>query len=479
MLEAPEPAQLRDRGAPAGNLPPPVLLRKFDPFPLLTVPLLVLVFVLPARFVLPALGAAGRPAILYATGLMLLWLLTWSRPGGLPAGRNPVRWLIGLYLVAQLLTYAAGFDRGLPMLEASSADRWLLLSLATAGIALFVCDAAPSRRELDRVLQRATVAGGVTALIGALQFLLGLDVTRYMQLPGLSPNRALIGISERGDGFSRVAGSASHYIEFGVILAMLLPLALHFAIYADTSGRRVRRWLLVALLGSSLPFSVSRSGVLAATVAFGVLFAVWPWRMRLNAVVLALAAVAVYRVLQPGLLGTIRSLFSNASDDPSVQGRTDDYSIVFTYVGERPWFGRGAGTFMPERYILLDNQYLNTLASQGVVGLAALLLLTLGAYWLARSVRLRGADDETRHLAQALAASVMAAVVVSTTFDSLSFTGFTCLLFLVIGAAGALWRLDRTRDADLVSSVTARGPFVAESWRLGHDAAARRDRAGT
>ena len=76
----------------------------------------------------------------------------------------------------------------------------------------------------------------------------------------------------------------------------------------------------------------------------------------------------------PGLLGTLRSLFLHASSDPSVKGRTNDYTVVFQYVGERPWFGRGPGTFLPGRYILLDNQFLGALVATGVVGVIARVL---------------------------------------------------------------------------------------------------------
>ena len=419
-----------------------LLLRRHDAFALLIGPMLLLIFVLPARLVLAPLGAAGRPAILYATGLALVWLLVFPR-GGQRLGKQPVRWLVGVYFAVQLLTYAAGFDRGLPALEARSADRWLLMSVAVAGLALFVADGVPDRAALDRLLRRVLAGGGVMALIGSLQFLIAFDVTQYLKVPGLKANRDLIGIGERGDGFARIAGTASHYIEFGVVLAMLLPLAIHYAFFARPGGQRARRWMLVALLGSAVPFSVSRSGVLGAAVAFLVLFTVWPWRLRLNALVVSGIAVVGYRLLQPGLLGTIKSLFTNAGDDPSVQGRTDDYTVVFAYIRSRPWFGRGAGTFMPERYILLDNQLLYTWVTQGIVGLVALLLLAFGAYWTARSVRLRGATDEDRHLAQALAAGVLSGFVVSITFDALSFTTFTCLFFLLIGCVGALFRLDR------------------------------------
>ena len=449
-----------------------MLLRRQDAVALLMAPMLVLIFVLPARLVLAPLGAAGRPAILYATGLGLVWLLAIPR-GGYRTGHQPVRWLIGVYFAAQLITYAAGFDRGLPGLEARSADRWLLMSAAVAGLAVFVADGVPDRLALDRLLRRILLGGAVMASVGSLQFLVGFDLTQYLRIPGLKANRDLIGIGERGEGFARIAGTASHYIEFGVVLAMLLPLGIHYALFAERRAERVRRWSLVVLLGSAVPFSVSRSGVLAAAVACLVLFSVWPWRLRYNAVIVGSIAVVGYRLLQPGLLGTIHSLFSNAGDDPSVQGRTDDYAVVFAYIRDRPWFGRGAGTFMPERYILLDNQFLNTWVSQGLVGLAAFALLLLGTYWTARSVRLRAVAEEDRHLAQALAAAISSGIAVSATFDSLSFTTFTCLLFLLCGCVGALWRLHPRAGLNTLQRAEDRGTRVAPPWMAPADSVPR------
>jgi len=109
---------------------------------------------------------------------------------------------------------------------------------------------------------------------------------------------------------------------------------------------------------------------------------------------------------------------------------------------ERPWLGRGAGTVMPERYILLDNQIYGTLVASGILGLAALVALFLVPYFLARSVRLRAGSEEARHLGQALAAVMPAGLLASATFDSFSFATFVGVTFVVVGAIGALWRLE-------------------------------------
>src|SRR5699024_3215410 len=57
------------------------------------------------------------------------------------------------------------------------------------------------------------------------------------------------------------------------------------------------------------------------------------------------------------------------------------------------------------------------------------------------SVRFRAAEQETRHLGQALAATVPAAFMASGTFDSFSFSTFTGTMFIVVGTIGALHRI--------------------------------------
>lgn len=202
---------------------------------------LALQFLIPARLVITGMGAAGRPSVALGLLMMVLWAMSALRPGGLPAGRQPVRWIIGVYVATQLIGYAAGFDR-LPLpIEARSADRWIILTFAMAGIALAVADAPRRRRELDVVLRTLVVLTAVMAFVGVLQYLRLIDLTQYIRIPGLSQNAALIGQSARGTGnYARVAGTANHYIEFGVVLSLVAPIALHYAMFPRPGA--TRRW---------------------------------------------------------------------------------------------------------------------------------------------------------------------------------------------------------------------------------------------
>lgn len=409
---------------------------------------LLLQFLIPARLVIGGLGAVGRPSVAVGILLAFLWCVSMRLPDRSPAGRQPVRWLLAGYLAVQLVGYAVGYDRLLPQIEANSADRWLIFTVAMVGVALAVADGLVTRRELDVLLRTLVALTAVMACVGILQFMRVVDLTQYIRIPGLRHNSALIGVSARGDGdFARVAGTANHYIEFGVVLALVLPLALHYAFFAPPGRARVWHWASVGLIASAIPLSISRSAVVTVATTLTLLAVVWTWRRRYNVLVVALVGTAAFHVVNRGVLGTIRSLFTNMDNDPSVQNRIADRDFVERMVESRPWLGRGAGTVIPERYVLLDNQIYGTVVAGGILGLAALLALFVVPYVMARSIRLRGGTEETRHLGQALAVVMPGGLIASATFDSLSFATFVGVTVVVVGAIGALWRLEGMRPS--------------------------------
>lgn len=409
----------------------------------LTIVFLALQFLIPARLVISGMGAVGRPSVAMGLLFAFLWCLSALRPGGLPLAPQPVRWLIGIQFAVQLVGYAIGMYRIPVVVEASAGDRWIVFMVAMAGVALLIADGVQTRAQLDRILRVTVALTTFMAVVGILQYLRIVDLTRYVRIPGLSPNRALLGTGSRGDmSLARVAGTANHYIEFGVVLGLVLPIALHFALFAAKRGSsRAFAWLQVALIAAAIPMSISRSAIITTAIALALLFSVWNWRLRYGFLVIAGASMVGFYFLTRGLVGTILALFTYAGSDPSIQNRLSDQATVFALWHQSPVFGRGAGMIIPERYILLDNQFFVTLIAGGLVGALAFIALFVAPYLMARSVRLRAPQEEDRHLGQALAATFPAALVASFTFDSFSFATFTGLLFVLIGAVGALWRL--------------------------------------
>lgn len=442
-------------------LPHQATVREYAPFVVLAT-YLTLVFLIPTRLVFPPLGAAGRPVVIVGVALLILWALVACVRRGLPAGPQPIRWVVLGYLATQIVGYVAGYSRGLPQLEANSADRWMIATFAMVGVALCFTDGPRSRRQLDLLLRFLLGLGVFAALVGVAQYFAGFDLQQYLRIPGLQPISSLLEATERGYGVTRISGMAQHYIEFGVVLAALVPIGIHYALYAQNRGQAWRRWAVVAVIAGAVPLSVSRSGIVALITSVVVLAVVWSWRLRYNALVIGAVGVVLFRAVSPGIIGTLRALFMSAEQDPSVQGRTEDYQVVFPMIYDHLLLGRGAGTFMPERYVLLDNQFLYTLVSTGLVGLAGFVCLFIGSMALARSIRRRAAMGEDRHLAQALCAAIAACLVTSFTFDSFSFVQFTSVLFVLLGVVGALWRLSGTRlSSPAVTTKDGRGRVMA------------------
>jgi O-antigen ligase len=402
----------------------------------------VLAFFIPARYVVHGIGAVGTPANLVGVGLMVLWLLNNMASAPRPRGCRPVRIVVTIYLMAILITYAGGFARGMFQDETNNATRFAIETFALSGIALVAAEGIANRARLEVLLQRIVYGTAFMGFTGILEATTPYDLAKYLHFPGLVLNGSLIANGSRGaEDFARVAGTASHYIEYGVVLGMCLPLAIHLAIFSKTRGRRQANWLLTAIISFGVPFAVSRAAAVAVVIAVLVLASCWTWRARFDALVIAAVGAVAMKFAKPGLLGTIRSLFLNANSDPSISGRTTDYASSFFYIGQRPIFGRGAGSYLPERYRVLDNQMLLTTIESGVVGLTAFVLLFIAGVALAHRVAKMSPDPETRHLGYAILAAFPVGFITSFFFDSLSFNIFSIVFFLYLGIAGALWRL--------------------------------------
>lgn len=398
----------------------------------------LLTLLVPSRYVLAPIGAVGTPAKVVALGALLWWSVSrFDRNVGAHHGQQPMRPALLFYLWWMLVTLALGWLRALTDVEASSSIRTAITLAALGGVALLAADGIQSRQRLETLLRRIVTLGAVAASIGILQYV-GQDVVPYLRLPGLESNAELISVAERSS-FPRVSGTAVHAIEFGAMIAVISPFALHFALF--DRHRQGRAWATAIIVLAAIPVAVSRSAILGIAVALGVLAVRWTWNQRLLLGVLGMGLIALTRALAPGLLGTLRSLFLWWGADDSIAGRTKDYAAVYSYVSDSPWVGRGLGTFEPSQYFFLDNEWLMTMLGTGIVGLVALFLIFALAMSCARGVVLRSLDPETQHLGQAFVAALASLALLFGTFDALSFNIAAGLFFLLAGAAGAFWRL--------------------------------------
>jgi O-antigen ligase len=414
-----------------------------------------LLYALPATLIVPELTYAGRPALLVAFLLWCWWLLAHLNPRLVMVGPQPMRWAALAYLASVLLSYVAGMQRGLPQLEANGQDFTLILTLEFLGVVMMAADGIRNWDRLLGVLRVFMWSAGIMALIAIIQATTKVNVAEFIRLPGLQLKGELADFQPRGDGgLYRVAGTATHYIEFSVVMAMAVPFAIHFARFASSRRARLAAGFVALLITASIPMAVSRTGVLAlGTAVVVMLIAAWNWRTRFNVLVIGMGIVGMLVVSRPGLLGTIKSMFASAESDPSITGRTDDYAYVGNWFAQRPWLGRGPGTLIPDLYLILDNQWLYTLVTGGIIGVAAFAMLHITGITLAWIALRRSTLPEDRHLCAALIAAQVISMLVSATFDSLSFTTFSFTLALTCGVSGAVWRMTHPHRTVRTSTV--------------------------
>ena len=400
------------------------------------------VMVIPSDTVIRAVGAGGYPAGL--VGLFAFAAFVAATILGLHNPlqyRHPVRSVICLLWIAALASYALMDRSTLSVIEAASADRLLMQLAVITGIALVAAECLTSLFEVRRVLRALVWGGAFCGAVAALQFWVSLDLAPYLrELPGFSLNFENAGILDRA-ALNRVAGTAIHPIELGVVAGMLLPLAIHLAMYDTDRSARVR-WAPVVLIGIAIPTSVSRSAILSITLALAVFVVLMPARQRLVGLCAVPFALCAVFMSAPGIIGTLTSFFQAGTSDPSVATRVDDYPMAERLVQQAPWFGHGPGTYIPDNaFDIFDNQYLKTAVELGLVGLVALVAYLALPVIFALIARRHSRDPELRMLCAALAGAALAATVCSFTFDSLSFPMFSNVSALVIGLIGACWRL--------------------------------------
>lgn len=414
----------------------------------------VVALVIPASLVVSGpLRSNGWPARLIVFWIAAMIVLGWiaRRRVGEHAPAEPARiapvevgaWLLLLGLSTSL---AATGLRELTELESAGSIRFALVLIPLTILAIGVSTLADARR-CDQIVAGLLTGAAIGAVIAIAQFVVPFQWDQVLQLPGLEAADTG-GTGSRG-GFARIRGASAHPIELGVICGAALPMGVHLARFGRSRNARVLASLATLVLIVSIPLSVSRSGVIVAILAIAVYAVTLNTRQRLSALVLAVAGLTVFRAAVPGLLGTVRAIFTGASSDDSVTGRTDDYALVNELWTDRPLFGFGLGTFRPEEYFFLDNQYLMSLVEGGITLLVVTVLSFVLSFASARGAARRATTAADASRAQAVGAAIVAIAVSGAFFDLFSFAQITVVTFLLAGVAGALWRDGVRRGAPL------------------------------
>jgi O-antigen ligase len=276
------------------------------------------------------------------------------------------------------------------------------------------------------------------------EFVLKRSLTDWIQIPGFVSNTAAGELTTRGD-FVRPAATASHPLELAAVMVVALPFALQQAFHSP--GKKAwKRWLPVAVITVSSVMTVSRTSIVGLVLVAVALLPTWDFRRLSRAVLVAIPALAAFPVLLPGLGGTVIGLFTamlNGGDN-STNSRTATSDSVNGLIAERPWFGRGPGTYLPLLYRYTDNQYLLGMLELGIVGVLAILVIYILTVHLGAAGRRRLTEPARRETGQGFVAVGFVMLVVTATFDTLSFPMVAGSVFLMLGLAGAYYGAARS-----------------------------------
>ncbi len=268
---------------------------------LISVYVVFLIFIPPSLIIGP-LGAFGSPATLTGLLCLALWVVNKLLPhGAFAPRRQPIYLAVTLYVCVLLSSYLWAHVHYMAPDQATGADNFMLINAARLGVLLLAADSLRTVDDVRYVLKWLTRMAAVSATVALLQFLTSFDPVLYLQkIPPLTVNSELTSYASRG-AFERVAGTASHPLEFGTMAAMVVVHAINRMFHERE--HKVLHVLMVGVIAMGIPISISRSALLSAAIVLIWLIAASPPQRRRQLVAIVFAFVGVVFIAVPGLLG--------------------------------------------------------------------------------------------------------------------------------------------------------------------------------
>ena len=294
-------------------------------------------------------------------------------------------------------------------------------------------------------------------IFGAL-LIVGLLVSAHALWQYFTGDLSRVGfISSTGAVEYRVASFFPHPNQLAGFVVLFVPLSV--GLYSVFESRLAKAACVVLpLLALPAAIVTYSRGVLVALVALVLVLArskrAWP----------AIAAAAVVVVLLAPSTWQDRVADAGRLDRPEIATRLDFWDAALSMFQAHPVLGVGLNSF-DVAYVDLDttgrtflpgsglappesahNLYLNTLAEQGLVGIAALLLLILAAGRMVLALR-RSSDPRIRNFGLGLLGAGIA-LLVSNLFDVTFVDPKTSMLvWTLLGVGAALQRIDARSGA--------------------------------
>ena len=255
-------------------------------------------------------------------------------------------------------------------------------------------------------------------------------------------------------------GPTIHPLAVAQLIAMVVPFAIVGGLYASTRGRKLLYLTATLILLAGVFATQRKTGPLVLAAGILTIVAFRPREMLRVAPAGVLLLLAI-PLVAPSALGSVRDQLAPgaATSTLSSRDRLSDYEAIGPEVLNHPAIGRGWQTYDPERYRVLDNEYLSILIGNGWLGVAAFALLLLAALVVcARTIRT--GDPDRAPPALAAAATVTMMIVASATFDTIAFAVVPYAFCLFLGLAAACAPVEE----GALARIAAR--FRPPSWAL-------------
>ncbi len=413
--------------------------------------MIVSAFVIPTRF-----GLVGFSLVM-ASGLLGLGLWFAGRVvSGPPRSRlfGTIDIIAFIFLLAQLVSYTNAAINARSENLVAKGDLELVLILTYLGMLLFAMEVVTVERQIYWLVNLLLLGASFMALVGILEFAFNTQLAEYLRPPGFTvpPEEARGALfAPQRLGLTRVFGTAQGSIEFAAVLSACLPLAIFDAFGGPTRTARRIGALATVLILVAVPLSVSRTGVVGVLVGLIVTYFGLDKEMRSKLLRRGAVLVVAGMVVVPASVNVFYQVvvdFAAQDENLDVSGRSDDYSIVRAIILERPILGSGLATFVPTearivesrrvRTLFLDNQYLGTLVTSGLVGLGALIALPVGGWFVSRASKRRTENDRMRLLAHCGGASLLVHAVTWALYDAFAFRTAGTTFFLTLAIVGSV-----------------------------------------
>jgi hypothetical protein len=384
-----------------------------------------------------SLWLPGAPSLLLVDRLVLLafviGLVVRIRRGEVSVDSlRPTRIHVVLlvYLAASFATGVALAGSDVPL--KASLHIWLGV---LDQLVLFVVVLAVARTIGPRRVARTVVAlVVVTAVIALFERVLGSGWSSWW-FHGLPKQQSAPGAIELGTrgGSSRAQAAAQFPLEYGWVTAILLPLVAAVGL----SSRRLLVRLAPALVLAGVVVSVSRSPVIASTVAALVLLVGVRFDLRIRLPLLIAAAIAVLLLV---FVPSLTAPFSSASHSDSASIRVDRLPPIMQAVAPHPYQGLGLGALATRGLPGVDNSYVLLYAEIGILGLLAWLASLLTALGVGLAA-LRAPPGPLRAIAAGCLAGIALVPVAAASYDFASVLQSGWALWILVAVATAICEL--------------------------------------